>query len=384
MVLVRFRFTMRSSFANVFPGTAAPPAAPPVAVTQNVSTSQNSTLIEQLTQSVPPDINIITNITTPSVVQITHNASQTGNDFTQDHFLYYMIAGAVFLSFAAWWFINILGRYFHSLGKTNLATKYESTSSYPCNCCPCGKNGTLEIEGITKILIAITAVILSVINHISRAQDGTDLPLIHNTNVKVTTIVVFFGMQGFVDVITHVTTFIPRGLEYIGCSLGFFIEGVLLGSMKWNDTGNRLVDLHAILVYIAYVTALCVALEMMWRHVVHISLVKASLVMLQGLWLWQIAFRAMSNDYEQSVTLLFAWTTAIVFIFMLFLSLLMGAAYRCCGGEATEVDYYKYDGKDGAITQLIKRDSNGHTIINFNDDSDSETEFDQGLLSKGK
>ena len=333
-------------------------------------TSIGNSMTTNTVHSLTEQPNLKTATSTATMSNFTHE--NTLHVHEEDHFVYYMATGSVLLVFSVWWLINILGRYFHATGK------YESTTTYPCNCCPCGKNGVLEIEGIAKLLFSIAAVILSVLNHISRKHDGIDLPLIHTTNVKVTTIVIFFGAQGMIDVIAQASSYIPRGMEYIGCALCFFIEGIILGSIDWE--GARLAELHQILVYIAYSTALCITMEMMWRHLVHLSFMKTGMVMLQGLWLWQISFRATSDEY--SIALLLAWTLATIFGFMLISAFLIGAVYQCCGGHATTVDYYKYGSKDGAITQLIKKDSNGHTIINFNDESESETEFEQGLFKK--
>ena len=301
-------------------------------------------------------------------LSVTSQNSSLLTTVQEDQFLHYMVGGSIFLAFSAWWLINILGRYYHSLGK-NSSFQYESSVSYPCNCCPCGRNGTLEIEGIVKVLIAITAVILSVIGHTTRKANGTDTLAIHAENTRITTIIIAFGAQGMVDIIAHSSAFLPRGIEFIGAALTFVIEGLLLHS----DNSAVFIEEVKVLEGLAYACAACLIAEMMWRNAIHLSLLKVGGLMLQGLWLWQIGFH-MTKD--TSIRVLLVLTLGTVFGVIVIISMFMGLAHRCCSGDGANVDYYKYDGKDGAVTQLIKRDSNGHTIINFHDESDSDTEFE--------
>ena len=282
------------------------------------------------------------------------------------------LPGSFFVVYALWWTLRIFMRYYKSLAKGNKQFHNTVTYSCPCNC---GRFSGWEWEGFVKIFFTSVGFTLEII---TAHKDGH---FVYLGNGQHATIFFFFGLSGVVDLLVHHRMPLPKGIEYIAMTLAFVIEGLLF---KFHLHGRTPLDvlLHTLLLYtIAGCIASCLA-EMRWRRSVIAPLARTYFLFLQGTWFWQVGFILYNpvpgslgwedDNHGQMmvITMMFAWHMAAVFLLMMGIGALIGCVYRA-RGEFTNNQY------DSLNMKLIKRDSNGHTIVNLNDDSESDIEFER-------
>ena len=281
------------------------------------------------------------------------------------------LPGSFFIVYAIWWAFHIFNRYFRSMTKGGLP--FKSTATFPCLCL-CGRLKTWEMEGAVKIFFSVVGFTLEII---TAFKDGKFTYL---GNGQHATIFFFFGLSGVVDILVYHRVLLPKGIEYVMMTLAFIIEGLLF---KFHLHGRDEMDvlLHTLLLYVIYGTVLMCLLEMRFRGNVLVALSRAAFLCLQGTWFWQVGFILYcpvaghgdwdheNHDQMMVITMMFAWHIGAVAILMLAGGALIGCVLHVRGD--LDVAY------DSLSMQLIKRDSNGHTVINLHDDSDSELEFER-------
>ena len=292
----------------------------------------------------------------------------------------YITLGGAYYLFALWWTIQIFCRHFKSVRKTG--PPYRSAATFPC-CCTCFKCCCrycfLDFEPLLKFSLSISVFIVIIIQWVKAGH--TD----YVDDARFLAIYFFFALSGVIDIMVRHKWPLPHGIEYAILSIAFIMEAMFFTSYPGNKELSEV--LHRLLYYAIIGTIVCLLLEVRFRRSPLIALGRTIFVMIQGTWIWQITI---SMDHAETLpeswniddkyilslaTLLYAAHIAMAIIIVLVIGALIGCCF-CCKGKG------KVNGKgskDEANVQLIKRDANGHTIVNLNEESDSDIEFQRPI-----
>ena len=283
------------------------------------------------------------------------------------------LPGSFFLVFAIWWTVQIFRRYFRSLQKNG--APYKSTATFQSSCL-CGRLKNFEIEGCVKIFFTLVGFTLEII---TAHKNGK---FVHFGNAQHATMFFFFGMTGVLDLLMFYKVPLPKKTEYVGAVLALSVEGLLF-SMHLHGRTDMDKQLHWLLVYTVIANIAVMISEMRFQHSVILALGRAFLFLCQGTWFWQVGWILYppfggkhweENDPEQMMitVMIFTWHLGVNFIFILAVGAIIGALYRCKGE-------FGYDGYDQLNMQLLNKNSNGHTTVNLDEDSESDLEFQKPL-----
>ncbi len=287
----------------------------------------------------------------------------------------HIIPGSFFLAFAIWWTIQHSRRYYASLQRAG--SKYKSSVTFPCSCLP-GKLKDLEVEGILKILLCAVGIAGETITGFA---DGH---FAYMGNGQHITMFSFFAFSGFIDILVHNNVPLPNGIEFAVSLLAFAVEGVLF---QFHIEGREGLDvlLHTLLVYIIVSTVAVGLAEMCCRENALVALTRVYLVMVQGSWFCQVGWilyppgenaeQWKPNDHDEKflATMMFAWHLGGALLAMLVIGGVVGCFYRRRYGPF-DLLHNPYDALE---MQLVHRNSNGHTVVKMQEDSDSDIEFER-------
>nr|XP_044627644.1 transmembrane protein 45A isoform X1 [Equus asinus]XP_044627645.1 transmembrane protein 45A isoform X1 [Equus asinus]XP_044627646.1 transmembrane protein 45A isoform X1 [Equus asinus]XP_044627647.1 transmembrane protein 45A isoform X1 [Equus asinus] len=134
----------------------------------------------------------------------------------------------------------------------------------------------------------------------------------------------FFGLLGVMNILCFTISSLPTSLTKLMLSNAFFVEAFIF----YNHThGREMLDifLHQLLVLVTFLAGLVAFVELFTRTNVIVELLRTSLVLLQGSWLWQIGFVLYPpsggpawdpNDHDNIMflTICFCWHYALTFI----------------------------------------------------------------------
>uniref|UniRef100_A0A8C5LWY0 Transmembrane protein 45B n=1 Tax=Leptobrachium leishanense TaxID=445787 RepID=A0A8C5LWY0_9ANUR len=191
------------------------------------------------------------------------------------------LPGSFFLIFGFWWSVKYPFK--HACRKNRKV-------------CSSGSKVGLQrmeiIEGATKAAFALIGMIAE-----QFVPDGPHLRLYnyeekqwsHLMNWQHSTMYLFYGISGIVDIITHTTKVVPVAIDRLMLSIAVFIEGFLF---YYHVHGRAMLDvhIHLLLLVAVFAGALCVFLEVFHRGNIILELFRTSLCILQGSWFWQIGF----------------------------------------------------------------------------------------------
>uniref|UniRef100_A0A8C0HCX9 Transmembrane protein 45A n=1 Tax=Chelonoidis abingdonii TaxID=106734 RepID=A0A8C0HCX9_CHEAB len=191
------------------------------------------------------------------------------------------LPGSFFLLFGLWWSVKYPLKYVCRKNK---------------NTCYLGSRAGFQrlefIEGIIKAVFALTGMIAE-----QFVPDGPHLKLYnyeekhwdHLMNWQHATMYLFYSISGLVDVVAHGTNALPVALDRMMLSLAVFIEGFLF---YYHIHGRDMLDFHVhqLLLVAIFGAAFCIFLEVFFRGSIVLEMLRTSLCILQGSWLWQIGF----------------------------------------------------------------------------------------------
>uniref|UniRef100_A0A8C4Y2J9 Transmembrane protein 45B n=1 Tax=Gopherus evgoodei TaxID=1825980 RepID=A0A8C4Y2J9_9SAUR len=109
------------------------------------------------------------------------------------------------------------------------------------------------------------------------------------TNWQYTTMYLFYGLSGIVDVLSYSPLKLSLGLDRLLLSVAMFTEGFLF---CFHDYNNTALDqhLHSLLLIAIFGGALCALMEVFLRDHTILEFFRTSFFILQGSWFWQIGF----------------------------------------------------------------------------------------------
>ncbi|XP_015283877.1 PREDICTED: transmembrane protein 45B-like [Gekko japonicus] len=189
------------------------------------------------------------------------------------------LPGSFFFLFGFWWSVKYSLRY-HS---RRLNKNGHGNSRF----------GHLDvIEGAVRTICAVIGMLAE-----QFVPDGPHLHLYGGQNrdwVKLmnwqhTTMYLFFGISGVVDIFTYSSAKVPIGLDRLMLSVALLVEGFLF---YFHITQRPPLDqhIHALLLIATFGGAAGLLLEVFLQDNIILELFRSSLALLQGTWFFQIGF----------------------------------------------------------------------------------------------
>ncbi|XP_061448501.1 transmembrane protein 45B isoform X2 [Rhineura floridana] len=226
------------------------------------------------------------------------------------------LPGSFFILFGFWWSVKYSLKY-HSrkLNKNGHAHR-------------CFEH--LEIvEGTVKVVFAIIGILAE-----QFVPDGPHLYLysgeqhswVKLMNWQHSTMYLFFGICGAVEILTYSPAIIPVGLDRLTLAVALFMEGFLF---YFHVSNRPMLDqhIHSLLLTAIFGGAASTLMEVFLRDNIILEFFRASLSLLQGTWFWQIGFVLYSpwggpawdeNDHSNMmfITMCFCWHYATSMLIM--------------------------------------------------------------------
>ncbi|KAJ6662657.1 hypothetical protein lerEdw1_011296 [Lerista edwardsae] len=111
----------------------------------------------------------------------------------------------------------------------------------------------------------------------------------HLKNWQHGTMYFFYGISGLVDIVVHNTSVLPIAMDRMMLSLAFLVEGFLF---YHHIHGRAILDIHVhqLLILAIFGGAFSTFLEVFFRGIIVLEMLRTSFLILQGSWFWQIGF----------------------------------------------------------------------------------------------
>ena len=284
------------------------------------------------------------------------------------------LPGSFFIAFALWWAVQMFNRYYTCLKRNS---RFTSTVCYPCSCL-CGRLKDFPVESVVKLILVSIGFTLEIYTGYNFTIHKFTLP----GNAQHATMFFFYGLSGVMDFLVHFKAPIPKDLDYVIVLLALGVEGILFHfHLHGRDQLNT--QLHTLLIYAIALNLISVILEMRYRHNIVAALSRTFFFLVQGTWFWQIAFTLFNpNPHAEKwkpddeagftyVTLYFAWHVGADFLIMLLIGCAVAFYHRKFQG-------YRED--EYCMKQLIKKGSNGETLISMGDSDESDIEYQKPVI----
>ncbi|NWI59651.1 TM45B protein, partial [Calyptomena viridis] len=246
------------------------------------------------------------------------------------------LPGSFFLFFGLWWSVKYPLQYLSQGGnKKSHRTHYFQRMD--------------GIEGGIKIVFAVAGMLAE-----QFVPDGPHLYLysgdrrdwVKLVNWQHTTMYLFYGLSGVLDVLTYISQVVPRGLDHLMMAVAMFVEGFLF---YYHVLHRPMLDqhIHSLLLISIFAGAGSFLLEVFIGNNIVLQMFKSSVFILQGTWFWQIGVVLFQpwggpmwdeNDHDNIMflTMCFFWHwAAAVAVLAISYTLTYWCLQRCrrCRGE---------------------------------------------------
>ena len=240
----------------------------------------------------------------------------------------YALAGTCFIVISVWHTVRMFQRYYVC---REAGARFNSSLMFSC---PCLGNRVRywPVEAYAKILLGTTGFLLEM------TQGFHNGHIINVDSVQNATVILIFGITGFIDLISFRKAPIPEHTDYVSNVLAFGLYGFLVWTSPQTSPLVRL--LQTLLTYAIFATVLMLLTEMRHRHNVWSSLTRAWLVLCQGTWLWQMGaiqhhpFSSKSSwdDHDHGhmavIAMIFTWHIGFNFVLVLMIGGGVALRYR--------------------------------------------------------
>ncbi|NXM12823.1 TM45B protein, partial [Ploceus nigricollis] len=187
------------------------------------------------------------------------------------------LPGSFFLLFGLWWSVKYPLQYLSQKvnKKSHRAYCFQRVDA---------------IEGGIKILFSLTGMLAE-----QFVPDGPHLYLysgekhdwVKLMNWQHTTMYLFYGLSGVVDVLTYISRVVPQGLDRLMLAVAVFVEGCLF---YYHVLHRPMLDqhIHSLLLITIFAGAGSILLEVFLRDNIVLEMFRAHITIVQGTWFWQI------------------------------------------------------------------------------------------------
>ncbi|KAJ7305038.1 hypothetical protein JRQ81_010825 [Phrynocephalus forsythii] len=259
------------------------------------------------------------------------------------------LPGSFFLLFGLWWSVKFVLKH-HSKKLNKNGRAHHSFDQIEI------------IEGATKVTFAIIGILAE-----QFVPDGPHLYLFSGdprTWVKLmnwqhSTMYLFFGLSGVMDILTYSPARVPLGLDRLMLAIAVFTEESLITSpceyefLFYFHVSNRpMLDkhIHSLLLTAIFAGAISIFLEVFLRDNIILELFRTSLTILQGTWFWQIGFVLFppfggpewdENDHDNVmfITMCFCWHYALAILIMAVNYTLVHWCTRSCRRNNRQLEF---------------------------------------------
>ncbi|XP_008837919.1 transmembrane protein 45A-like [Nannospalax galili] len=179
-------------------------------------------------------------------------------------------------------FLLILGLWWSSLSILKFVCKQKKETFY------LGSKALIHrakfLEGIVLVGMVITG-----ISGLQIFADSSEIQFLRILRLHHITIYIFFGLLGVANILCATISSLPASLIKLMLSNAFFVQTFIF----YNHThGRDTVDifLHKLLGLAAFLAGLVSFMEVLTKNNAILELLRSSLIILQGSWLWQLGF----------------------------------------------------------------------------------------------
>ncbi|NXF71012.1 TM45B protein, partial [Sclerurus mexicanus] len=187
------------------------------------------------------------------------------------------LPGSFFLFFGLWWSVKYPLQYLSQRAKKK-SHRIRSLQRVDA------------VEGGLKIFFALVGMLAE-----QFVPDGPHLYLYSGAgrdwvklmNWQHTTMYLFYGLSGVVDVLTHISQVVPRGLDRLMLAVAVFVEGCLF---YYHVLHRPTLDqhIHSLLLITIFAGTGSILLEVFLRDNIVLEMFRAGITIVQGTWFWQI------------------------------------------------------------------------------------------------
>ncbi|KAM4887240.1 transmembrane protein 45A-like isoform 2-T2 [Thomomys bottae] len=220
------------------------------------------------------------------------------------------LPGAFFITMGLWWYIKIILLYTY---KKQARICYLQSKAF--------FQRTENLEGIVFLGMVLTGVTCMQIFSESKESQLNKLLRFHHL-----TVYLFFGLWALINILCFNIRSIPVFLTKLMLANAFLVNAFIF----YNHThGRQMVDIlvHQLLCLASFLAGLVAFLELLFTKSIVLELLRSSLTILQGSWLWQLGFVLFTpiggpawdlNDHNNSLFLIicFCWHYAVTYIIM--------------------------------------------------------------------
>lgn len=243
------------------------------------------------------------------------------------------IPGTLFIIVGCWWTFCVWLEYFRCKAQKR---PYQGRCTYPLP----WKFRPYCFEGIIKIVCSANGLRGEIITAL---RDGKFVVFENSQHISM---YLFYMFSGIVDVLTNNRFPLPPGTDYVALFLAISVEGLLF-HFHLHGRPPLNVLTHTVLVYVTAAEAACILIELTKPHSVLAALGRAYFGILQGTWLWQLAFMLFGRypyhpaweennpDNLMLAASVFAWHMLGGLLNSGFFGLLAWGVWRTCDGKGS-------------------------------------------------
>jgi len=240
-----------------------------------------------------------------SLVKYT-NSYQTSS-VEMESFSTYFLPGAIFITLALRWGLLLGFKWTKAASRQDLERAGLPPTPTSLYIKP------LPWEGIVKLILTGLGIILTVA--FSQRQYNPELGYV--TDIRLTTIYLFFALSGLVDIFVFYCGYsvLPEGIQSFILSLAFAAEAVMFGSTMRREAPVEL-QVHLLLVLVVSCAALSSAMDVVFDNRL-VKFCRTFFCFVQGTWLVHGGFLVVKDSSSLSsewITILFSWHIAAIFI----------------------------------------------------------------------
>lgn len=189
------------------------------------------------------------------------------------------LPGSFFLVFGLWWSVKYPLRYLNQKMKSG------------CRSSLCYQRLELA-EGVAKAVFALVGILAEQFvpdgPHM-HLYNGEEKSWVHLMNWQHSTMYLFYGLSGVIDILVYSPLKVPQGLDRLALFLAVFIEGLLF-YFHVHNRPELDQHIHSLLLIAVFGGSITIFIEVFLRDHIVLELFRTSLTILQGTWFWQIGF----------------------------------------------------------------------------------------------
>ncbi|CAF0775853.1 unnamed protein product [Didymodactylos carnosus] len=320
-----------------------------------------------------------------------------------------MLGGTFFIIFAIWWGFALAVKYFHLRHPAKKPSKYHSSTTFSCFCCPTAYLQRIPLESYLKLLCVSIGILGEAVTGLKHPYDEVLQKYrwsFIEVNAQHITMFFSFGFASFFEILVHSKQYdLPAGIEYVTNILAYAIEGFLF---KFHLHGRDEIDIH-VHTLLVYSISMCV-LASIWEYCrpnqILATYTRIAATFLQGTWFYEAGFILYPPTDSPSwkwtathgqiliITVTFVWQFLLILVFLLLQTTIVWCVLKRRYKNSLNYNYQHLNNEDEVnmnsnnnnhvLKSLMSVNNNGKTVVDIGsivqesgDDNESQLEFEQ-------